>query len=99
VRDVEIKYGLSATGVVSPERLMTNQQARPGDALVLSKPLGNRLYHNGVQSGWHCPADVLQTASQSMAMLNASVSQAAALECGAKAATDITGIRFGWTCQ
>jgi selenide,water dikinase len=89
VRDVEIKYGLSATGVVSPERLMTNQHARPGDALVLSKPLGTGFITTAFKAG-HCPAEVLQTASQSMAMLNASVSQAA-VECGAKAATDITG--------
>ena len=40
VRDVEIKYGLSATGVVTDAELLTNQQAKPGDALVLTKALG-----------------------------------------------------------
>ena len=40
VRDTEIKYGLSVTGVVEPERLMTNREAKPGDLLVLTKALG-----------------------------------------------------------
>ena len=40
VRDTEIKYGLSVTGVATPEELMTNGDARPGDQLVLTKPLG-----------------------------------------------------------
>ena len=40
VRDTEIKYGLSVTGVVEPARLLTNRDAKPGDALVLTKALG-----------------------------------------------------------
>ena len=40
VRDTEIKYGLSATGIVHPDQLLTNQKAKPGDRLVLTKALG-----------------------------------------------------------
>ena len=40
VRDTEIKFGLSVTGLVDPAELLTNAGARPGDQLVLTKPLG-----------------------------------------------------------
>ncbi len=89
VRDTEIKYGLSVTGVVSPDKLMTNQAARPGDLLVLSKPLGTGFITTAFKAN-RCPEEVIQTASESMAGLNAAISQAA-LACGARATTDITG--------
>src|SRR5215467_4105535 len=40
VRDVEIKFGLAVTGIIHPEHIITNASARPGDKLVLTKPLG-----------------------------------------------------------
>src|SRR5437867_9445427 len=40
VRDAEIKFGLSVTGIVHPQRVITNAAAKPGDVLVLTKPLG-----------------------------------------------------------
>ncbi len=40
VRDAEIKFGLSVTGLADPAAILTNAGARPGDALVLTKPLG-----------------------------------------------------------
>jgi len=89
VRDVEIKYGLSVTGVVTPDELLTNQKARPGDVLVLTKPLGTGFVTTAFKAG-RCPEDVLSVAVDSMRQLNA-VGRDAALHFGATAATDITG--------
>ncbi len=89
VRDTEIKYGPSVTGVVHPDQLMTNQQARPGDVLVLTKPLGTGFVTTAYKAN-RCPASVMSTACESMAMLNAAASQAA-VTVGARAATDVTG--------
>jgi selenide,water dikinase len=89
VRDVEIKYGLSATGVVEPRNLLTNQRAQPGDALVLTKALGTGFVTTAFKAG-RCPENTLAAAVASMIELNAAASQAAVAS-RASAATDITG--------
>jgi selenide,water dikinase len=89
VRDAEVKYGLSATGVVSPERLLTNQKARPGDVLVLTKAIGTG-YITTAAKGERCPGEVLDAAIASMSMLNKAAAEAAAQH-RVHAATDITG--------
>ncbi|MEC7557034.1 MAG: selenide, water dikinase SelD [Planctomycetota bacterium] len=89
VRDTEIKYGLSVTGVATPQELLTNGGARPGDALVLSKPLGTGFVTTAFKKN-RCPADVLAVAAESMAMLNQGASQSAK-SVSASASTDITG--------
>ena len=40
ITDVDVKYGLSVTGIVHPKQVYTNRGARPGDVLILTKPLG-----------------------------------------------------------
>ena len=89
VRDSEIKYGLSVTGVVEPERLLTNQNARPGDALVLTKALGTGFVTTAFKAG-RCPSDVMAAATTSMIQLN-KVGSEAAQAVVAHAATDVTG--------
>lgn len=89
VRDVEIKYGLSVTGTVEPHGLMTNQEARPGDLLVLTKALGTGFITTAFKAG-RCPQDAISAAVASMRQLNV-VGRDAAISVGAKAATDITG--------
>ena len=89
VRDTEIKYGLSVTGVATPEELLTNGGARPGDALVLSKPLGTGFVTTAFKKN-RCPPGVLETATSSMAMLNAGASRSARAV-SASGSTDITG--------
>ncbi|GAB4146047.1 MAG: selenide, water dikinase SelD [Planctomycetaceae bacterium] len=89
VRDVEIKFGLSVTGVVSPDKLFTNQNAQPGDVLVLTKALGTGFVTTAFKAG-RCPDDVIQAATDSMIQLN-QIGRDAALACAAHAATDITG--------
>ncbi len=89
VRDTEIKYGLSVTGTVTPERLMTNRHARPGDALVLTKAIGTGYVTTAYKAG-KCPEATLAAAVESMTQLNVA-GRDAALAAHAKAATDITG--------
>jgi len=89
VRDKEIKFGLSVTGLVHPDRIWTNDAAQPGDALVLTKPLGTGTLTTAVKKG-KSSADEIGAAIAGMVELNA-----AAAEAGAKvrvhAATDVTG--------
>jgi selenide,water dikinase len=89
VRDAEIKFGLAVTGVVHPNRVVTNAAAQPGDRLVLTKPLGTGFITTAHKREV-CPKDVLQAACASMVQLNDGAC-AAMLAVGAHAATDVTG--------
>lgn len=89
VRDVEIKFGLSVTGVVTPENLLTNSKAKPGDTLVLTKPLGTGYVTTAFKAR-SCPDEIFDVTTASMTLLNASACEAA--HAGkANASTDITG--------
>lgn len=89
VRDPEIKFGYAVTGLLDPERMLTNAGAHPGDALVLTKALGTGVIATALKSGG-CPDDVLAAATASMTRLNAHAGALAVIH-GAHAATDITG--------
>lgn len=89
VRDKEIKFGLSVTGVVHPGKVLTNASAKPGDQLVLTKPLGTGFVTTANKNN-DCPADVLRAACANMTALNLGAA-AAMLEVGVHSATDVTG--------
>jgi selenide, water dikinase len=90
VRDAEIKFGLSVTGVVHPQKIWTNASARPGDKLVLTKALGTGFVTTAHKAS-DCPEDTLQVACASMVQLNA-IGRDAALEVGGiHSVTDVTG--------
>lgn len=89
VRDAEIKFGYAVTGVIHPARILTNAGAKPGDRLVLTKPLGTGFVTTAHRAD-ACPEDVFQAACASMIQLN-DIGRDAMLEVGAHAATDITG--------
>jgi selenide,water dikinase len=89
VRNGELLYGLSVTGIVHPKKILRNVGARPGDALVLTKGLGTGLIINGRRKGFGSDEE-LEAALASMELLNASGAQLAT-EFGAHACTDITG--------
>lgn len=93
VRDPGIQYGLSVTGTVDPAVLMSNAGARPGDVLVLTKALGTGFITTALRRE-ACPPDALDAAVARMTALN-DVASAAAVEVGARGATDITGYGFG----
>jgi selenide,water dikinase len=92
VEDEELKYGLSVTGLVHPGRVITNQAAEPGDALLLTKPLGTGLVSTAGKRG-KASRESLDAATASMLRLNRDAC-AAMIEAGARAATDITGFGF-----
>lgn len=89
VEDDELKYGLSITGLVAPECVIRNSTARPGDVLVLTKPLGTGIISTAIK-GEMAAAEVTEEAIRWMTTLN----RGAALlmsEFNASAGTDVTG--------
>jgi selenide,water dikinase len=89
VDDPELKYGLSVTGTVHPDRVITNAGARPGDRLILTKPLGTGVLATAIKGGVVTPeAEAL--AVRWMTTLNRDAA-AAMQEVGVHACTDITG--------
>ncbi len=93
VRDDELKYGLSVTGVVHPERYTPKGGARPGDRLVLTKPVGSGVYVSGAKRG-RVPADRLRPVLETLAALNRTAGETLT-EFGVRGATDITGFGLG----
>ena len=89
VDDPEPKYGLSVIGLVEPGKQVSNAGARPGDVLVLSKPIGTGIITTACKQGVVDP-DVLAGAVDNMAALNRPAAQAMQ-RVGVNAATDITG--------
>ena len=87
--DEELKFGLSVTGQAHPARLLTNATARPGDRLVLTKPLGTGLLATAAKAD-RLSADAQLALHDSMRALNA-VASRAALSLGVTCATDVTG--------
>jgi selenide,water dikinase len=89
VTDPELKFGYSVTGVVQRRRLLTNAGARPGDRLVLTKPLGTGVLATALKQGRLDPAQTRRL-TRTMTALNRGAAEAA-VEFGAHAATDVTG--------
>lgn len=87
--DKEPKYGMAVTGFVHPGRIVQNSTARPGDALILTKPIGIGIITTGVKRGL-VSDDELRPAIKAMATLNEAAAHAM-IEVGVSAATDITG--------
>ena len=87
--DEELKYGLSVTGRADPKRLLTNAAAKPGDRLVLTKPLGTGIIATALKQGL-LGDDAARAMLESMMTLNRDASRAA-LAVGAACATDVTG--------
>lgn len=87
--DEELKFGLAVTGRADPRRLLTNAGARVGDRLVLTKPIGTALLATVAKRG-ELPDAELRALTDSMRALNRDASRAA-LDVGARCATDVTG--------
>lgn len=92
VDDPELKYGLSVTGVVDPDRIVTNGNARVGDKLVLTKPLGTGIISTALKNG-AASKTAVERMTRSMALLNDKASLLM-LESHANSCTDITGFGF-----
>jgi len=89
IKDAEVKFGLAVVGTVHPDRIVTNAGARPGDRLVLTKPLGMGCLTTALKQGAADAAHV-DAAQRMMARLNRHAAEAM-LRVDAHAATDITG--------
>jgi len=89
IDDAEPKFGMAVFGEAHPDRLLTNAGARPGDALVLTKPVGTGILTTALKRGELTEAELAEAVAV-MTTLNDGAARAA-LEAGASAATDVTG--------
>lgn len=89
VDDLEPKYGLSLTGIVHPDKLITNSNAQAGDLLFLTKPIGNGVITTAIKAGMAKPQEY-EEAINWMTMLNKDGAESMH-DIGVHAATDITG--------
>ena len=89
VDDPEPKYGMVAIGEAHPDRIVTNAGAQPGDALVLTKPLGTGMLTTALKRDLLTETE-LAPAIAAMTTLNAGAARAM-LDVGVHAATDVTG--------
>jgi selenide,water dikinase len=89
IEDKEIKYGLSVTGVIHPERVLAKKNLRPGDKLILTKPLGTGIINTAVKASM-----VSESLSESVTRLMATLNRDAArimADFDISACTDVTG--------
>ncbi len=89
IEDNEPKYGMAVTGLVHPDRVITNAGARPGDVLVLTKPLGTGIINTAVK-GKLADDSARRAAVELMTALNDRAARVMS-EVGVRACTDITG--------
>lgn len=89
IDDAEPKFGLAVVGTVHPDRVLTNRGGRPGDVLVLTKPIGLGVISTAAKRDRADPG-LVATAVEVMAHLNRGARDAA-VEVGVHAATDVTG--------
>lgn len=92
VQDEEPKYGLAVVGLVHPDEVLSNATARPGDLLLLTKPLGTGIVNTAIKGGL-AGEDTRRAALTWMAALNKDAA-ACVKAVGASSCTDITGFGF-----
>jgi len=98
IEDAELKYGISVTGVIHPDRVILNQGAKVGDRLILTKPLGTGIISTALKGGEASKAAVAKSVS-SMTTLNKKASELM-LTVDVHACTDITGFGLlGHACE
>jgi selenide,water dikinase len=90
VRDAEIKFGYAVTGLIDPQRVLTNAGAVAGDALILTKPIGTGVITTAIKQGKANP-EWVANAVKSMTTLNRTASRLVAEHAGVHAMTDVTG--------
>jgi selenide,water dikinase len=88
--DPEIKFGMAVTGTINPDRIITNARARPGDRLVLTKPLGTGTLSQALMTIDDVPAELLEQGIAAMTTLNRDAARAMT-KAGVQSATDVTG--------
>lgn len=89
IEDIEMKYGLAVTGLVHPKKYIRNNTSKPGDRLILTKPLGIGAITTAVKNE-KAPQSAVDKAIFHMTFLN-NIASEIAVEIGVSAMTDITG--------
>ena len=89
IKDKEPKFGYAVMGNIHPNKILDNSKAQPGDALILTKPIGTGVISTGIKAG-KCSAATAEAFTRSMATLNKRAGELM-LEVGVSTATDITG--------
>jgi len=98
VEDAELKYGLSVTGTIHPERVLTNAGAKPGDKLILTKSLGTGIINTAIK-GKMASDESISKVIKLMTTLNKEAAEIMQTV-GANSCTDITGFGFlGHACE
>ena len=98
VEDTELKYGLSVTGTVHPDDILTNKGARAGDRLILTKPLGTGIINTAVKGNLGKP-DLIKYVSEIMSSLN-KIAAEEFNDFNISACTDVTGFGLlGHACE
>ncbi len=92
VEDKELKYGLSVTGFVHPDRVLIKKNLQSGDRLILTKPLGSGIINTAIKGGLASP-EIIGTVTQLMATLNRDAAEVMR-NYPVSACTDITGFGF-----
>jgi selenide,water dikinase len=90
VEDNELKYGLAVTGVIHPDKVLFNHGAKPGDYLILTKPLGTGIVSTAIKVGEANP-DLMKMATSCMTELNKKAAETIMSENEIHSCTDITG--------
>ncbi len=93
VEDNELKYGLAVTGVIHPDKVLFNRGAKPGDCLILTKPLGTGIVSTAIKVGEVNP-DLMKMATSCMTRLNKRTSEIMIAAGDIHSCTDITGFGF-----
>ena len=93
IDDSELKYGLSVTGVVHPDKMITNSGGVKGDKVILTKPLGTGIINTAAKAEM-ADKETIKIVTASMAVLNNTASELAQQSGGLHACTDITGFGF-----
>ncbi len=89
IEDKELKYGLSVTGFVHPSRVLTKKNLRPGDRLVLTKPIGTGIINTAIKAGM-ASAELTDRVTRLMAALNRDAAGVMS-HFDVSACTDVTG--------
>jgi len=89
IEDIEMKYGLSVTGTVHPDKILRNNKTKPGDKIILTKPLGMGVITTSLKAD-EASKNAIEKAIFHMTSLNKTASELA-VEIGVNAMTDVTG--------
>ncbi len=89
IEDNELKYGLSVTGFIHPDRVLTKKNMVAGDRLILTKPIGTGIINTAIKGGFATP-EIIETVTDLMAQLNKDAAELM-IKYPVHACTDITG--------